>query len=249
MNDAAAHPTIKASSSSSNTNLYDDESAADHDPMLLDMLGFTSVSQYLQYKVHQALKQAKVECCAAALWGSLSLAMLLPLGGPTAYHEMMRSLDKDSLLFVWVYLLGYYTVKGAVMSVATGWREWSDRSAEEQQMADIAQLESQLQRRAYWQVQERRARWENRANRTYTEFSLASLLLGVLILSSGGPDKLQLQLDALDQDTMSTLLIMLFLFWESYFAGIGAFVQLVQLATAFISKWQHTAKWEKKQGQ
>jgi len=36
--------------------------------------------------------------------------------------------------------VGTDTVKGAVMSVATGWRDWRQRSAEEQQMADIAQL-------------------------------------------------------------------------------------------------------------
>jgi len=58
-------------------------------PMLsCDMLGFTSVSQYLQHKVHQAVKQAKVACCAAVLWGTLSLAMLAPLGGPPAYDEV-----------------------------------------------------------------------------------------------------------------------------------------------------------------
>jgi hypothetical protein len=30
--------------------LYDDASAADYDPMLLDIMGFTSVAQYLQHK-------------------------------------------------------------------------------------------------------------------------------------------------------------------------------------------------------
>lgn len=32
------------------SSMYDDASAEDYDPMLLDLMGFTSVAQYLQYK-------------------------------------------------------------------------------------------------------------------------------------------------------------------------------------------------------
>jgi hypothetical protein len=105
-------------------------------------------------------------------------------------------------------------------------------------------LQSQHQRRAYWQLQERLIRYDNRANRCYAEFALASMLLGVLLLMKGGPDNLQMQLETVDQAALSGLVLMMWVFWESYFSSIAAVVQLVQLGSAWVSKVQHKQKWQ-----
>jgi hypothetical protein len=106
-------------------------------------------------------------------------------------------------------------------------------------------LQSQHQRRAYWQLQEQLIRYDNRANRCYTEFALASMLLGMLLLMKGGPDNLQMQLETVDQTALSGLVLMMWLFWECYFSSIAAVVQLVQLGSAWVSKLQHKQKWQR----
>jgi hypothetical protein len=106
-------------------------------------------------------------------------------------------------------------------------------------------LQTQYQRRAYWQLQEKLIRYDNRANRCYCEFALASMLLGLLLLTKGGADDLQLQLETVDQAALSGLVLMMWVFWECYFSSIGAVVQLVQLGSAWVSKLQHKQKWER----
>jgi hypothetical protein len=105
-------------------------------------------------------------------------------------------------------------------------------------------LQAQHQRRAYWQLQEKLIRYDNRANRCYSEFALASMLLGMLLLMKGGPDNLQMQLETVNQGALSGLVLMMWLFWECYFSSIGAVVQVVQLGNAWVSKLQHKQKWQ-----
>jgi hypothetical protein len=104
--------------------------------------------------------------------------------------------------------------------------------------------QAQHQRRAYWQLQEKLIRYDNRANRCYSEFALASMLLGMLLLMKGGPDNLQMQLETVNQGTLSGLVLMMWVFWECYFSSIAAVVQVVQLGSAWVSKLQHKQKWE-----
>lgn len=106
-------------------------------------------------------------------------------------------------------------------------------------------LQKQHQRLGYWQLQEQLERLDNRANRTFTELAMASTLLGILIFKRGGLDNLSLQMDTVDQQALCGLLVMMWLFWETYFASIGAVLQLVTVATHFIEKWQHKQKWER----
>jgi hypothetical protein len=213
-------------------------------------LGFTSVSQYLQHKLDTAIKQAKVDSVAAIIWGILAFGVLTQMGGHNMYMHHIRQLtmngnDSDNLMFVWVYILGYFTVKSCFMSLATGWRAFTARRAEQQQVQELEKLEKQHQRLAFWQLQEKLDRLDNRANRTFAEFALASLLLGLLIFMKGGLDDLALQMETMDERALCGLLVMMWLFWETYFAGIGAVVQLVTVATHFVEKWQHKQKWER----
>jgi hypothetical protein len=230
--------------------LYDDESAVDYDPIMLDLLGFTSVAQYLQYKLDTATKQAKVDSVGAILWSSLAFAVLTQMGGHDMYMHHIRQLTMngsagDNLMFLWVYILGYFTVKSCCMSLATGWRAFTARRAEQHQVHELEHLEKQHQRLAFWQLQEKLDRLDNRANKTFAEFALASLLLGLLIFMKGGLDDLALQMETMDEQALCGLLVMMWLFWETYFAGIGAVVQLVTVATHFVEKWQHKQKWER----
>lgn len=126
--------------------LYDDDSAVDYDPIMLDLLGFTSVAQYLQYKLDTAVRQAKVDCMAAAIWAGLAYAVLTNMGGHAAYMQHFRALTlngsaSDNLMFLWVYILGYFTVKGCVMSLATGWRAMTERQAEPEKVQELEKLQ------------------------------------------------------------------------------------------------------------
>eukprot|EP00879_Flechtneria_rotunda_P007578 GHRR01007949.1.p1 GENE.GHRR01007949.1~~GHRR01007949.1.p1 ORF type:complete len:381 (+),score=117.85 GHRR01007949.1:778-1920(+) len=231
--------------------LYDDESAVDYDPMMLDMLGFSSVAQYLQFKFDQAMKQAKVSALAAVMWGTIAIVCLAPLGGPSAYSRLMVALTQDNaaadnLTFLWAGVLTHYIVKGCVMSLATGMRSWLAKTKEADLLQELEQVEKSKQRLAFWQLQDRMSRLEDRANRTYTEFTLASMLLGLLLLMRGGPDNMQLQLETVDQSVLSELLVLVWLFWESYFASIVALVHIIQLVTAWLEKWTHQQRWQKR---
>ncbi|WIA09050.1 hypothetical protein OEZ85_008464 [Tetradesmus obliquus] len=218
--------------------------------MLLDLMGFTSVAQYLQHKLDSSLAQAKVDLLAASVWLSLGAGLVTPLGGSAAYNHLIQAVTQDgaatdNLTFVWLLLLVYYTTKCGVMSVATGWRALAARSAEPEQLQQLEQLKSQHQRRAYWQLQEQLITYDNRANKCYVGFALASTLLGVLLIMKGGPDNLQMQLETLEQGALSALLMMTWLFWECYFSSIGAVVQLVHVGSAWVSKLQHKQKWQR----
>eukprot|EP00878_Enallax_costatus_P004923 GHUV01005178.1.p1 GENE.GHUV01005178.1~~GHUV01005178.1.p1 ORF type:complete len:264 (+),score=96.26 GHUV01005178.1:902-1693(+) len=254
---AAANPSVSpaaartlSKSSRQPGGLYDDDSAADYDPVMLDMLGFTSVAQYLQYKLDLAVKQAKVDGIGAAMWGTLAFCVLSHMGGHAQYMQYIRELTvngtaSDNLVFLWVYILGYFTVKSCFMSFATGWRAMTARKGEAGKVQELEKLEKHHQRLGYWQLQEQLERLDNRANRTFSELALASMLLGILIFMRGGMDNLFLQMDTVDQQALCGLLVMMWLFWETYFAGIGAVVQLVTVATHFVEKWQHKQKWER----
>jgi hypothetical protein len=80
---------------------------------------------------------------------------------------------------------------------------------------------------------------EKRTRRTYTQFTVACLLLGLLLLHLGGPDDVQLQLETLDQDLYSRLIFQMWLFWESYFAGIAAVVALGKLGGRWGKWWRY----------
>lgn len=126
--------------------LYDDDSAADYDPIMLDMLGFTSVAQYLQYKLDSAIKQAKIDSIGAVMWGILACGVLSDMGGHAQYMQYIRELTlngsaSDNLGFLWVYILGYFTVKSCFMSFATGWRAMTGRKAEEGKVQELEKLE------------------------------------------------------------------------------------------------------------
>ena len=100
-------------------------------------------------------------------------------------------------------------------------------------------LQNPAARRAWWSWLERIYQSEKRTKRTYTQFTVACLLLGLLLLHMGGPDDVQLQLETLDQDLYSRLIFQMWLFWESYFAGIAAVVALGKLVGRWVRWWRY----------
>lgn len=79
--------------------------------------GFTSVAQYLDNKTATAAGQAKLSLAAVLIWALMGAAMVLPLGGlSTAYSDSLAiltdgGLQMDNLLFLWVAVLAYFSVK------------------------------------------------------------------------------------------------------------------------------------------
>lgn len=77
-------------------------------------------------------------------------------------------------------------------------------------------------------------------------FALCSLLLGLLLITEGGLEEVQMRLDALDQGAAADMVVLLVLGTELYVAGIRGFVALVALATAFVNRLQHQRSQEQR---
>jgi hypothetical protein len=79
--------------------------------------GFTSVAQYLDNKTATAAAKAKVSLSAVLTWTLMGAVMVLTLGGlSTAYSDSLAiltdgGLQMDNLLFLWVAVLAYFSVK------------------------------------------------------------------------------------------------------------------------------------------
>lgn len=93
--------------------------------LLCTCRGFTSVAQYLDSKTATAAGQAKLSLAAVLTWALMGAAMVLPLGGlSTTYSDSLAiltdgGLQMDNLLFLWVAVLAYFSVKvGAATAAA-----------------------------------------------------------------------------------------------------------------------------------
>jgi hypothetical protein len=83
------------------------------------------------------------------MWLSLGAGLITPLGGYTTYTHLIHEVTQggsasDNLTFVWLLLLVYYTAKGGVMSVATGWRAMSAHAAEPELLQQLEQLQVRI---------------------------------------------------------------------------------------------------------
>jgi hypothetical protein len=90
--------------------------------------------------------QVKVDLLQASVWLSLGAGLVTPLGGYATYTHLIHEVTQggsatDNLTFVWLLLLVYYTVKGGVMSVATGWRAMAAHAAEPEVLQELEQLQ------------------------------------------------------------------------------------------------------------
>jgi hypothetical protein len=90
--------------------------------------------------------QAKVELLQASMWLSLGTGLITPLGGYATYTQLIHEVTQggsanDNLTFVWLLLLVYYTAKGGVMSVVTGWRAMAAHAAEPELLQQLEQLQ------------------------------------------------------------------------------------------------------------
>jgi hypothetical protein len=95
--------------------LFDDPVAAEYDPLLLDMRGFTSVREFLASQQAAAAGQAKVGL-TVGIWGAVTAAVLAHLGGPEAYQLALLDVTNagravGNLSAVWMGLCRYYTAK------------------------------------------------------------------------------------------------------------------------------------------
>jgi hypothetical protein len=78
--------------------------------------GFATIAQYLDHKVSSTGAEAKVSMAGVLLWGLMAAAMVAPLGGTSAYTDSITiltdaGLEMGNLVYLWVAILGYYTVK------------------------------------------------------------------------------------------------------------------------------------------
>lgn len=78
--------------------------------------GFTSVAQYLEHKTATTGGEAKVSIAAVSIWALIAAAMVVPLGGASAYSDSLAiftdgGLEMGNLLFLWVAVLSYYSIK------------------------------------------------------------------------------------------------------------------------------------------
>jgi hypothetical protein len=90
--------------------------------------------------------QAKVELLQASMWLSMGAGLITPLGGYATYTQLIHEVTQggsanDNLTFVWLLLLVYYTGKGGLMSVATGWRAMAAHAAEPELLQQLEQLQ------------------------------------------------------------------------------------------------------------
>jgi hypothetical protein len=104
---------------------------------------------FFHIRLDTSLAQSKVDLLHASIWLSLGAGLVTPLGGYATYthliHEVtLNGAATDNLTFVWLLLLLYYTVKGGVMSLATGWRALSAHAAEPELLQDLEQLQVRL---------------------------------------------------------------------------------------------------------
>lgn len=78
--------------------------------------GFTSVAQYLDSKAATTADEAKVSVAAVLAWLLMAGAMVVPLGGLSTYTDSLSiftdgGLEMGNLVFLWVAILGYYSIK------------------------------------------------------------------------------------------------------------------------------------------
>ncbi|KIZ03866.1 hypothetical protein MNEG_4094 [Monoraphidium neglectum] len=170
----------------------------------------------------------RARCVAASLWGVLGVAGFLALGGSEGYGEDLRTLTSNGACesnntFVWLLALGYFSVKGAVMTLAASVRAhlFESRANSAQGGHGPAAAGRMGDGASWWRWQEARWRRESAVTRAAIEFVVASTMLAALVISGGGADQLQLQIETLDERALCRLTVAMWLFWESYLAGMA----------------------------
>jgi hypothetical protein len=88
--------------------------------------GFRSVAQYLDSKTATAAGEAKVSVAAVLIWLLMAGAMVVPLGGMSTYTDSLSiftdgGLQMGNLVFLWVAVLGYFSVKVGHSREQKGW--------------------------------------------------------------------------------------------------------------------------------
>lgn len=197
----------------------DDPRPDDIDPELFEALGM-SIDDFLSERSQQAKRDMRARTVGASVWGVLATVGFIALGGMRGYYTDLYVLTgghafESNTTFVWMLLLGYFSVKGAVMAAVASVRAFL--FAQQQPEPDFKKSGAA----AWWRWQECSWRRERAAAGAFVEFAVSFTVLGALVVAAGGADDVQLRIDTLDQGALCRLTVALWLFWECYLSGIA----------------------------